>query len=159
MSKCHMKPVRTGAALASHDVHTTPDRGRRQFQIWGVSLGRLSHLQPFGHIRTYPLQSIAISIATHSHKSVNTCEHLSDFLRQETLPKFDIVVSEVMDLWCLGEGIIPTMRHAHKKLGWRRLYAKTKHRKLMLNHTFRWGGYMKQRVSNCYCKETNDASN
>ncbi|CAE7292539.1 Art7 [Symbiodinium natans] len=30
--------------------------------------------------------------------------------------KFDIVVSEVMDLWCLGEGIIPTMRHAHKKL-------------------------------------------
>lgn len=35
---------------------------------------------------------------------------------EETLPKFDIVVSEVMDLWCLGEGIIPTMRHAHKKL-------------------------------------------
>ncbi|CAE8583413.1 unnamed protein product, partial [Polarella glacialis] len=30
--------------------------------------------------------------------------------------KFDIVVSEVMDLWCLGEGVIPTMRHAHKKL-------------------------------------------
>jgi predicted RNA methylase len=32
------------------------------------------------------------------------------------VPNFDIVVSEVMDLWCLGEGIIPTMRHAHKKL-------------------------------------------
>eukprot|EP00438_Fugacium_kawagutii_P012065 Skav235786 [mRNA] locus=scaffold7679:15655:28420:- [translate_table: standard] len=32
------------------------------------------------------------------------------------VPKFDIVVSEVMDLWCLGEGIIPTMRHAHQKL-------------------------------------------
>jgi len=30
--------------------------------------------------------------------------------------KFDIVVAEVMDLWCLGEGIIPTMRHAHRKL-------------------------------------------
>merc|ERR1719486_477990 len=30
--------------------------------------------------------------------------------------KFDIVVSEVMDLWCLGEGIIPTMRHAQAKL-------------------------------------------
>lgn len=30
--------------------------------------------------------------------------------------KFDIVVSEVMDLWCLGEGVIATMRHAHKKL-------------------------------------------
>ena len=34
----------------------------------------------------------------------------------QDVPKFDIVVSEVMDLWCLGEGIIPTMRHAHKKL-------------------------------------------
>jgi type II protein arginine methyltransferase len=30
--------------------------------------------------------------------------------------KFDIVVSEVMDLWCLGEGVIPTMRHANAKL-------------------------------------------
>merc|ERR1740121_3444225 len=30
--------------------------------------------------------------------------------------KFDIVVSEVMDLWCLGEGVIPTMKHAHAKL-------------------------------------------
>lgn len=30
--------------------------------------------------------------------------------------KFDIVVSEVMDLWCLGEGVLPTMRHAHSKL-------------------------------------------
>jgi len=30
--------------------------------------------------------------------------------------KFDIIVSEVMDLWCLGEGVIPTMRHAHAKL-------------------------------------------
>lgn len=30
--------------------------------------------------------------------------------------QFDIVVSEVLDLWCLGEGVIPTMRHAHKKL-------------------------------------------
>jgi len=30
--------------------------------------------------------------------------------------KFDIVVSEVLDLWGLGEGVIPTMRHAHKKL-------------------------------------------
>eukprot|EP00930_Biecheleria_cincta_P058741 TRINITY_DN44536_c0_g1_i1.p1 TRINITY_DN44536_c0_g1~~TRINITY_DN44536_c0_g1_i1.p1 ORF type:complete len:1100 (-),score=272.11 TRINITY_DN44536_c0_g1_i1:41-3298(-) len=30
--------------------------------------------------------------------------------------KFDMVVAEVMDLWCLGEGIVPTMRHAHKKL-------------------------------------------
>ena len=32
------------------------------------------------------------------------------------LEKFDVVVSEVMDLWCLGEGIVPTMRHAHRKL-------------------------------------------
>lgn len=30
--------------------------------------------------------------------------------------KFDIIVSEVLDLWCLGEGVIPTMRHAHNKL-------------------------------------------
>jgi len=30
--------------------------------------------------------------------------------------KFDMVVSEVMDLWGLGEGIIPTMRHAHQHL-------------------------------------------
>lgn len=30
--------------------------------------------------------------------------------------KFDIIVSEVMDLWCLGEGVIPTMRHAKAKL-------------------------------------------
>jgi len=30
--------------------------------------------------------------------------------------KFDIVISEVMDLWCLGEGVIPTMRHAYSKL-------------------------------------------
>lgn len=30
--------------------------------------------------------------------------------------KFDIVLSEVMDLWCLGEGVVPTMRHAHAKL-------------------------------------------
>ncbi|CAE6959877.1 Art7 [Symbiodinium sp. CCMP2592] len=35
---------------------------------------------------------------------------------EDVAEKFDIVVSEVMDLWCLGEGIIPTMRHAHKKL-------------------------------------------
>eukprot|EP00931_Biecheleriopsis_adriatica_P117772 TRINITY_DN93256_c0_g1_i1.p1 TRINITY_DN93256_c0_g1~~TRINITY_DN93256_c0_g1_i1.p1 ORF type:complete len:1039 (+),score=249.52 TRINITY_DN93256_c0_g1_i1:35-3151(+) len=35
---------------------------------------------------------------------------------EDVQEKFDIVVSEVMDLWCLGEGIIPTMRHAHKKL-------------------------------------------
>lgn len=41
---------------------------------------------------------------------------MSTRLAAEELPKFDIVVSEVMDLWCLGEGIIPTMRHAHKKL-------------------------------------------
>mmetsp|Transcript_158119 Transcript_158119/g.291670 ORF Transcript_158119/g.291670 Transcript_158119/m.291670 type:complete len:1057 (-) Transcript_158119:452-3622(-) len=30
--------------------------------------------------------------------------------------KFDIIVSEVMDLWCLGEGVLPTMRHAKAKL-------------------------------------------
>jgi type II protein arginine methyltransferase len=30
--------------------------------------------------------------------------------------KFDIILSEVMDLWCLGEGVIPTMRHANAKL-------------------------------------------
>ncbi|CAK8993048.1 unnamed protein product [Durusdinium trenchii] len=41
---------------------------------------------------------------------------MSTRLHTEDVPKFDIVVSEVMDLWCLGEGIIPTMRHAHKKL-------------------------------------------
>ena len=38
------------------------------------------------------------------------------FSPPQEVPNFDIVVSEVMDLWCLGEGIIPTMRHAHKKL-------------------------------------------
>lgn len=41
---------------------------------------------------------------------------MSTRLHTEEVPNFDIVVSEVMDLWCLGEGIIPTMRHAHKKL-------------------------------------------
>jgi len=30
--------------------------------------------------------------------------------------KFDVIVSEVLDVWGLGEGVIPTMRHAHKKL-------------------------------------------
>jgi len=35
---------------------------------------------------------------------------------EEVEEKFDIIVSEVMDLWCLGEGVIPTMRHAHNKL-------------------------------------------
>ena len=40
----------------------------------------------------------------------------SVFSPPQEVPNFDIVVSEVMDLWCLGEGIIPTMRHAHKKL-------------------------------------------
>lgn len=30
--------------------------------------------------------------------------------------KFDIILSEVMDLWCLGEGVVPTMRHANAKL-------------------------------------------
>uniref|UniRef100_A0A7S2JK76 Uncharacterized protein n=1 Tax=Zooxanthella nutricula TaxID=1333877 RepID=A0A7S2JK76_9DINO len=30
--------------------------------------------------------------------------------------RFDVIVSEVMDIWCLGEGVIPTMRHAHQKL-------------------------------------------
>jgi len=30
--------------------------------------------------------------------------------------KFDVVVSEVMDIWCLGEGVIPTMKHAFNEL-------------------------------------------
>jgi type II protein arginine methyltransferase len=30
--------------------------------------------------------------------------------------KFDIIISEVMDIWCLGEGVVPTMRHAYSKL-------------------------------------------
>jgi len=35
---------------------------------------------------------------------------------EDIAEKFDVVVSEVMDLWCLGEGVLPTMRHAHHKL-------------------------------------------
>jgi len=37
-------------------------------------------------------------------------------LGEDIQEKFDIVVSEVMDLWCLGEGVIPTMKHAYNKL-------------------------------------------
>jgi len=35
---------------------------------------------------------------------------------EDVAEPFDLVVSEVMDLWCLGEGVLPTMRHAHAKL-------------------------------------------
>eukprot|EP00933_Yihiella_yeosuensis_P005987 TRINITY_DN110609_c0_g1_i1.p1 TRINITY_DN110609_c0_g1~~TRINITY_DN110609_c0_g1_i1.p1 ORF type:complete len:1040 (+),score=248.14 TRINITY_DN110609_c0_g1_i1:41-3160(+) len=35
---------------------------------------------------------------------------------EDVKEKFDMVVSEVMDLWCLGEGVIPTMWHAYRKL-------------------------------------------
>jgi len=35
---------------------------------------------------------------------------------EDVAERFDVVVSEVMDLWCLGEGVIPTMRHACGKL-------------------------------------------
>lgn len=35
---------------------------------------------------------------------------------EDVKEKFDMVVAEVMDLWCLGEGVVPTMAHAHRKL-------------------------------------------
>ncbi|CAK0853499.1 unnamed protein product [Prorocentrum cordatum] len=35
---------------------------------------------------------------------------------EHTGQKFDIIVSEVMDIWGLGEGVIPTMKHAHDRL-------------------------------------------
>jgi len=43
---------------------------------------------------------------------MSTCLQVGEDIQE----KFDVIISEVMDVWCLGEGVIPTMKHAYNKL-------------------------------------------